>query len=220
MMLVGVNKRRERERQALRARIRDAARALFVAQGYQAVTLRKIAKEIEYSTSAIYVHFRDKEALIEELIDEDFRSHARHFQRASAITDPFERLERVGELYVDFARLYPNHYKFMFLTDRPNFSRPDPSSADQETDATSDDFSENSFLILLRTVTACIETGRLADEFSDPHQVAHMLWSAVHGAVSLELILGTRIELPPMAIGAKHVMNAVVSGMLRRPTSD
>jgi len=61
---MGIIERRERERKAVRKKILDAARELFVAEGYDAVTMRRIAETIEYSPTAIYFHFKDKETLI------------------------------------------------------------------------------------------------------------------------------------------------------------
>ena len=58
---MGINERRERERKEVRKKILEAARGLFVAEGYDAVTMRRIAETIEYSPTAIYVHFKDKE---------------------------------------------------------------------------------------------------------------------------------------------------------------
>ena len=66
---MGTKERRERERRELRRKILDAARALFVEQGYDAVTMRKIAQAIEYSPTAIYLHFRDKKAVINAICD-------------------------------------------------------------------------------------------------------------------------------------------------------
>ena len=69
---MGLKERREREREEVRGKILDAARELFVAEGYAAVTMRKIAAAIEYSPTAIYLHFRDKEAVINAICDTDF----------------------------------------------------------------------------------------------------------------------------------------------------
>ena len=64
---MGISERRERDRQAVRSKILDAARDLFAAEGYDAVTMRRIAEAIEYSPTTIYLHFKDKDALIREL---------------------------------------------------------------------------------------------------------------------------------------------------------
>ena len=99
---MGINERREREREEVRGKILDAARDLFARDGYEAVTMRKIAEAIEYSPTAIYLHFKDKESLVRELCMGDFDSLARAFQRIAREPDPLERLRKVGLAYADF----------------------------------------------------------------------------------------------------------------------
>ncbi len=77
---MGTVERREREKQELRTRILDAARELFAELGYEAVTMRKIAERIEYSPTAIYFHFKDKDALMRELCEMDFSTLAQQFR--------------------------------------------------------------------------------------------------------------------------------------------
>ena len=113
---MGTTERRERERQELRDRILDAARALFAEQGYDAVTMRKIAEKIEYSPTAIYFHFKDKQTLLQELCDTDFGALASEFQKIAGNADPVDRLRLIGRAYVEFAIAYPNHYRLMFMT--------------------------------------------------------------------------------------------------------
>src|SRR5215212_10572320 len=73
---MGVKERRDRQREDVRTKIMDAARDLFVSEGYDAVSMRKIAEAIEYSPTAIYVHFTDKAALMQELCAHDFQPPA------------------------------------------------------------------------------------------------------------------------------------------------
>ena len=113
---MGTTERREREKQELRDRILDAARTLFAEQGYDAVTMRKIAEKIEYSPTAIYFHFKDKQTLLQELCDTDFGALAHEFQKIARIADPIERLRQIGRAYVGFAIEFPNHYRLMFMT--------------------------------------------------------------------------------------------------------
>src|SRR5262245_30177993 len=107
---VGTTERRLREREELRQKILDAARELFVTQGYDAVTMRAIAEKIEYSATAIYLHFADKAALLREICRQDFQQLARSFERVAKIADPIERLIKTGHAYVDFALEHPAQY--------------------------------------------------------------------------------------------------------------
>jgi AcrR family transcriptional regulator len=64
---MGVKERKAREKETLRQDILDAARELFIREGYQAVSMRKIAEKIEYSPATIYLHFRDKDDIFDHL---------------------------------------------------------------------------------------------------------------------------------------------------------
>src|SRR5438128_475534 len=100
---MGTKERRDRERDELRHKILDAARTLFVEQGYEAVSMRKIADAIEYSPTAIYAHFADKAALMQELCQHDFQSLAHVFHDLAQITDPVDRIRQTGHTYIRFA---------------------------------------------------------------------------------------------------------------------
>ena len=70
---MGTSERKDRERQAVRDSILDAARDLFVAEGYRNVSIRKIAERIEYSPAAIYSYFEGKDDIFYALAEEGFR---------------------------------------------------------------------------------------------------------------------------------------------------
>ena len=70
---MGVKERRDRAKLQTREKILAAARELFIAEGYDGVSMRRIADKIEYSPTAIYIHFADKDQLFREICHEDFR---------------------------------------------------------------------------------------------------------------------------------------------------
>jgi AcrR family transcriptional regulator len=70
---MGVKERREREKEELRQKILDAAIELIARDGHEALTIRKLASRIEYSPRTIYLYFADKEALLEDVVEEGFR---------------------------------------------------------------------------------------------------------------------------------------------------
>ena len=69
---MGIKERQERDREAVRRSILDAARELFVSEGYRNVSIRKIAEKIEYSPAAIYGYFPSKDDIFYELAEEGF----------------------------------------------------------------------------------------------------------------------------------------------------
>ena len=116
---MGVKERREREKSETRDKILDAARELFISEGYDGVSMRKVAEKIEYSPTAIYLHFTDNEELFHELVHEDFARLATVFQSAAMPANPVDRIREIGRTYVEFGTHYPNHYKLMFMTPHP-----------------------------------------------------------------------------------------------------
>src|SRR5205807_10642228 len=127
---MGTKERRAREREEIRTVILDAAREMFATEGYEAVTMRRIAEKIEYSPTAIYFHFKDKDALIRQLCDTDFLAFGQEFAKLMSIADPIERLRRAGHTYIEFGVQYPNHFRLMFMTPHPPMS-PDDSDVER-----------------------------------------------------------------------------------------
>ena len=184
---MGPKDRRTREREQTKSRILDAAREMFVQDGVEAVTMREIAKRIEYTPTAIYHHFRDKQALIEELCLIDFGALAQVFQKIGRIEDPVDRLRRIGSAYMDYALEHPSHYRFMFMTPKPLL----PTSSLGISDG---DPESHAYGVLLETVAEGIKQGRFRPEFTDADELAQVLWSGVHGIVSLQIVKGGKGE--------------------------
>jgi AcrR family transcriptional regulator len=178
---LGTTERRDREKHELRDSILDAARTLFAEQGYEAVTMRKIAEKIEYSPTAIYFHFKDKQSLLRELCDTDFGALAHEFQKIARIDDPIDRLRHIGRAYVGFAIEHPNHYRLMFMTPHPAAIRAEDSRIARGNPE------EDAYAFLRATVAAAIAGARLRPELSDADLVSQMVWSGTHGVVSLQI---------------------------------
>src|SRR6202050_4858865 len=117
---MGVQERRAREKKELRGEILDAARDLFLREGYENVSMRKIAEKIEYSPTTIYLYFQDKSDLLDCICEETLGRLVRK-QNAldQAVTDPVERLRRGLRSYIEFGLKHPNHYKVAFMMPDP-----------------------------------------------------------------------------------------------------
>lgn len=174
--------RRERQKAETRQRILDAARELFVKDGVEATTMRAIAARIQYTATAIYHHFKDKDALLEELCLVDFLSLASAMQRIGRIDDPIERVRRMGTAYVDFALNNPSQYRFMFMTVRHH-----PGEAGMKTKGNPE---EDAYAFLNQSLAEAISAGRFRPEYADSEQLAQMYWGGLHGVVSLSMTHG------------------------------
>jgi AcrR family transcriptional regulator len=123
---MGIKERQERDREAVSRAILDAARDLFVKDGFERVSIRKIAELIEYSPAAIYGYFPSKDDIFFALAEEGFRLlHGDQQHRAAlAVLSPIERVRAIfWRLYV-FSCEYPQYFALMFV-DRtvPRISR-------------------------------------------------------------------------------------------------
>src|SRR3954447_2839399 len=123
---MGIKERQERDREAVGRSILDAARELFTAEGYQNVSIRKIAERIEYSPTAIYSYFPSKDDIFFALAEEGFRLLFCYGEacRDAAPADPVERLRAMFLRYYEFSKEHPEYFALMFL-DRsvPRISR-------------------------------------------------------------------------------------------------
>jgi AcrR family transcriptional regulator len=218
---MGTAERRTREKAGMKAKIMDAARELFVRQGYEAVSMRKIAGAIEYSPTAIYVHFRDKAALMMELCQSDFNTLAHVFRDLMAVADPIDRIGKVGHMYVKFAAENPNHYRLMFMTSHADVQGPEVLKEQCAKDPTKNDPNENSYALLLMAVEEGLKQKRFRPEYKDAHLIAQTFWAAVHGVASLEITYRKDpwLHMPPLEQRADAMIEAVIRGLVREPST-
>jgi AcrR family transcriptional regulator len=203
---MGTKERRERERLETRDKILEAAREMFATQGIEATTMRAIAQRIEYTPTAIYHHFKDKDALIIELCHGDFRKLGRRFTQMERIDDPVERLRGIGMAYVEFAIANPHHYQIMFMTRTPAHEHPEEKNPE-----------EDAYGFLLATVQEGIDAGRFLPEYQDAHELAQMTWSSVHGIISLQIAKchDPWVDWRDLRTTAGRIIDALVRGILR-----
>lgn len=113
---MGIKERQERDREAVRRAILDAARELFVAEGYANVSMRKIAERIEYSPAAIYGYFPSKDDIFFALAEEGFRLLHRPASAGVRATDsPLERLREMLWHFYQFSHEQPQYFALMFV---------------------------------------------------------------------------------------------------------
>jgi AcrR family transcriptional regulator len=113
---MGIKERQERDREAVHRGILDAARELFVSEGYQNVSIRKIAERIEYSPAAIYSYFPSKDDIFFALAEEGFRL----LYDASAVDDlddlpPLDRIRQIFWGFYRFSLEQPQYFALMFV---------------------------------------------------------------------------------------------------------
>lgn len=173
---MGVKERRERQKQAVRQEILDAARELFIKDGYENVTMRKIADKIEYSPTTIYLHFNDKADLVHFLCEEAFVKLVDMFEKLGEdLSDPLLALKRCGRAYVDFGLKYPNDYKVTFMVALKPVAPEDYLREDS--------MGMRAYGYLRKIVDECIRQGKFKN--AELESTTQSMWIVVHGITSL-----------------------------------
>ena len=112
---MGVKERRERQREEVRSNILATAWQMVKEEGWQSLSIRKIADAIEYSVPVIYDHFENKEAILQEFAKEGFRLLAKKIQQAKGKYDrPADQIKAVADAYWNFAFKNREHYQLMY----------------------------------------------------------------------------------------------------------
>lgn len=200
---MGTKERHDRERQAVTASILTAARDLFVAEGYQSVSIRKIAERIEYSPAAIYSYFASKDDIFLALAEEGFHRLDEKVRAAGA--DAATALEVVRErwwAFYEFSQEQPAYFELMFV------DRSVPRITQQW----------DGFELLQRMLAEAVATvQRAIDEGSfpatlNPDSAMHMLWASLIGPA----IVGIRHRLSSgedYDALARDVLTATIAGL-------
>lgn len=198
--------RREREKAEFREEILEAARQIVLKEGFDGLTMRKIADAVEYSPGTLYLYFENRDAIAHELVHRGFEQLVRAFAPAATIADPVERLTKVGEIYVKFGFEHPETYRLIFMED-PKFSTP----MFEDEDENSPGMTALGFLI--NAFEQLKTQGRL-DPKTDTQELADAIWAAMHGIVSLKL---TCHEFPktPTETLTRIMSHALFNGILK-----
>jgi AcrR family transcriptional regulator len=100
----------------LRERLIEAASKVFIEEGYQNLSMRRVAQEVGCSQMAMYRHFANKEALTQHICSQLYASFAAKMKREIAVvSDPWERCRCFVAALIRFALNYPDHYSLIFL---------------------------------------------------------------------------------------------------------
>ncbi len=207
--------RRKQHQNALREKILDAARELFVAEGVEAVSMRKVADKIGYSATTLYHYFDDKDALLRAVCDTDFRALQESFKKVGRIADPIKRLRRLGQSYIQFALRCPSHYRLMFMT--PRLPRAEGTCHEIERG----DPDQDAYAFVRKTVDEGLAAGVFRDEYHDADLLAQVIWGGVHGVASLHLIMGNDewVQWRPVQQVAGTAVEVMIRGLVRRGSS-
>jgi len=173
---MGIAERKQRQRSAIRTAILEAAWKLVQEEGWQALSIRKIADAIEYSVPVVYDHFENKDAIIAEFNKKGFLLLCRELQAAKAqFAEPDQQLEAIGTGYWDFAFAQKQYYQLMF-----GLGVPSCESARKIPEVSA------CMNVIQQTIKQIID--KYHNLYADPFLKFHAFLSMIHGLVSINII--------------------------------
>jgi AcrR family transcriptional regulator len=198
---MGIAERRIRQKGEVKSSILEAAWKLVQEEGWQALSIRKIAEAIEYSVPVIYDHFTNKEAILLEFTKRGFQLLNEDLERAQGrFTNPQQQIEAIAYAYWKFAFTNKEYYQLMYGLGMPSCE-------------TVKQISElNTFTELILTpIRSLIAKSTNTD--SDPYLKLHTLWSTLHGLISINMMgkENSRDELNAMVL--KDFIIGFISGI-------
>lgn len=159
-----------------RAEILEAAERIFIAQGYEGATIRKIAEEVGLSSTALYMHFEDKAAILREICDASLTLLLeRNREIAARPLDVALRVRAMLEAYMRWGLEHPNAYQLVYAVPRPRTAAYWPEGTV--------DLSMQAYGMFHSQVREIAAAGRL--RAADPEAATQVLWMSCHGVVAM-----------------------------------
>jgi AcrR family transcriptional regulator len=190
-----------------RGEILDAAKRLFLTDGYERATIRKIAATVGVSSAALYLYFPDKDAILRAIAESTFEALLARLETSQHQADSdLERL-RAGLLaYVAFGLAHPDEYRLTFLAKMIAASGPGRPADPCGTVPAAD----RSFDMVANAIDRLMQAGLFRP--ADPILTAEAVWASLHGVTALLLDQRDHLESDPDALAAA-VIEMVVRGL-------
>jgi AcrR family transcriptional regulator len=199
---MGIKERQDRERQAVHQSILDAARDLFVAEGYRQVSIRKIAERIEYSPAAIYSYFPSKDDIFFALAEEGFHLLDAKVREVPQADDPIEDVRGCWWAYYEFSKEHREFFELMFV------DRSVPQITEQWAGLA---FVHQMLAHAESRIQRCIDTG-VFPAHQNASVIMHVLWAALTGPCALGGACRLSPGEDPDAL-ARDVLDATIAGV-------
>jgi len=197
---MGITDRKMRQKEEVRVNILDSAWEMVIAEGWQSLSIRKIADAIEYSVPVIYSHFENKDAILLEFNKKGFRLLVDQLEVAKAgQQDPAEQIRAMAKAYWDFAFKNRQYYQLMYGLGIPTCDvvKKIPAMADFNA-------------VIMGSIQALLPEAK--KQTTDAFLKFHSFWSMMHGLVSINMLGQTPGKSPVLA---EDVLNDVVCGFIK-----
>jgi AcrR family transcriptional regulator len=192
-----------------RDEILAAAKRLFLTDGFEHVTIRKIAAAVGVTSGALYLYFPDKNAITRAIAEATFEALLARLEEARAHFNgnPLERLRAGMHAYVAFGRAHPDEYRLTFLSKMLTEASPGRCGHSSDIEA-----ADRSFDVLLGETSRLIEAAIFRP--MDPLLAAETLWACAHGVTSVLLDHRDHIGADPDRL-TESVIDVTLRGLCR-----
>jgi len=167
---------------SLREEIIDVSKELLLKDGFNKISMRKIAKRVNVTATSIYLHFKNKDDLLLALIEESIQNLNKALMKAmNSSLDPIQQLEKLAEAYIQYALENPQEYEIIYMV-RPEEMPKYPKVKFQEVRQT------------YELLSGIIQDGKEKELFDvdNPLISAYTLWAQIHGVVTV--VLNKRLD--------------------------
>jgi AcrR family transcriptional regulator len=175
---MGIPEGNEKQKLEIRKAILDASMKLFMEQGFENVSIRKIADLIEYSPTTVYLYFKDKNEILYNLHEIGFQKMAEYTADLWTIKNPLVRLHKMGEYYIRFGLENPAFYDLMFILQAPMETLQGMENCEWKS-------GDEALGKLKETLQECMDKDLIIK--GDIDAMAITTWSLVHGMVALAI---------------------------------
>jgi AcrR family transcriptional regulator len=201
---MGVKERKTRERENLRQEILDAASEMFATEGYTNVSMRKIADRIEYSPTTIYLYFKDKNDLLNQICEQTFAKLSETIEKIEDDSeDPAKCLRKGMRAYIEFGLQNPNHYEVTFITPIMDYLGEDALPFEGSK-------GQKAFEHIARQVALSIKAKQF--KRGDVAVISQTIWAAIHGVTAL-LISHKDFPFVEKDVLIKSVIDTTLKGL-------
>ncbi len=164
--------RRSQSRAETRRTILNATEALLLEVGHRGLSVRKLVERCGYSAPTIYHHFKDKDGLIDALLEQRLGLLARDLERVPLVEDPVENLRSLTRAFAMFGLRYPSHYQLLMQV--------------REEDAPVIESAEQARRLMQTPAEQIDERDWIAR--GDLETFRQALWTMIHGIVSMHAL--------------------------------
>lgn len=204
---MGIQERREAEKEAVRKKIIDAASEILAKEGYQNLSIRKIASKIEYSPGLIYHYFKDKDEIIVSVVEEGY---GKMLKKIGEVLVDFENPEKSIveglKVYMGLMMETPEQFRALLMNDI--------EAIQEKVNMLSEGISKEreSVKQLCRQIELGIEKGKFRE--MDVELTAQIIWTSTHGLLS-RLILEKNIPKEQKDRLINHHFEILIRGLLK-----